>query len=70
MLKQRHISKRLDNSVKNTLIGLIGQIFDDNDSGNNLKQVASQLLQELKLLPFRKMKFFSSKIYYDKDDLD
>lgn len=69
MLKQRHISIRLDDSVKNTLIGLIGQIFDDNDSDNNLKQVASQLLQELKLLPFRKMKF-SSKIYYDKDDLD
>ncbi len=41
----------------------------DDEENNNLKQQqASKILEKLQLLPFRKMKF-SSKLYYDQNDL-
>jgi hypothetical protein len=61
MMKQKHISQRLDDTDKAELIKLAAEMFKSNQ--NNLKQRASELLEKLQVLPFRKLKF-SSKLYY------
>jgi hypothetical protein len=65
MMKQKHISQRLDDTDKAELIKLAAEMFKSNQ--NNLKQRASELLEKLQVLPFRKLKF-SSKLYYKQND--
>jgi hypothetical protein len=61
MIKQEHISQRLDNTDKAELIKLAAKMFKSNQ--NNLKQRASELLEKLQVL----LKF-SSKLYYNQND--
>ncbi|ORE09056.1 hypothetical protein BCV72DRAFT_321325 [Rhizopus microsporus var. microsporus] len=68
MIKQRHISERLDNGGKAKLLGIVAKMSKESSDQDSLKQQASQILEKLQVLPFRKMKF-SSKLYYDQDDL-
>ncbi|KAI7907664.1 uncharacterized protein BX663DRAFT_528421 [Cokeromyces recurvatus] len=65
MLQQRHISERLDDGVKNTVLELAEKMIADEEV--NLKQHISELLEKLQVLLFRKLKF-SSRIFYDQND--
>ncbi|KAI7904686.1 uncharacterized protein BX663DRAFT_541673 [Cokeromyces recurvatus] len=65
MLQQRHISERLDDGVKNTVLELAEKMIVDEEV--NLKQHIGELLEKLQVLPFRKLKF-SSKIFCDQND--
>jgi hypothetical protein len=68
IIKQRHISKRLDNDDKAKLLEIVAKMSKESSGQDSLKQQAGQILEKLQVLPFRKMKF-SSKLYYDQDDL-
>ncbi|CEI94136.1 hypothetical protein RMCBS344292_08357 [Rhizopus microsporus] len=65
MLQQKHISKRLDDAVKTKVLELTDEMFTSEQA--SLKQRASELLEKLHVLPFRKLKF-STKVYYDQND--
>ncbi|CEG69743.1 hypothetical protein RMATCC62417_05764 [Rhizopus microsporus] len=65
MLQQKHISKRLDDAVKTKVLELTDEMFTSEQA--SLKQRASELLEKLHVLPFRKLKF-STKAYYDQND--
>ncbi|KAI7902387.1 uncharacterized protein BX663DRAFT_552310 [Cokeromyces recurvatus] len=66
MLQQKHISVRLSHSDKTKLLCIVAEM--SRGEQENLKQQASKLLEQLQVLPFRKIKF-SSKLFYDQDDL-
>ncbi|ORE02996.1 hypothetical protein BCV72DRAFT_233768 [Rhizopus microsporus var. microsporus] len=68
MIKQRHISERLDNDDKTKLLEIVAKMSKENSDQDSLKQQAGEKLEKLQVFPFRKMKF-SSKLYYDQDDL-
>ncbi|CEG77330.1 hypothetical protein RMATCC62417_12104 [Rhizopus microsporus] len=68
MIKQRHISDRLDNNDKAKLFEIVAKMSKESSDQGSLKQQAGQILEKLQVLPFRKMKF-SSRLYYDQDDL-
>ncbi|CEG82902.1 hypothetical protein RMATCC62417_16893 [Rhizopus microsporus] len=68
MIKQRYISERLDNDDKTKLLEIVAKMSKESSDQDSLKQQAGQILKKLQVLPFRKMKF-SSKLYYDQDDL-
>ncbi|RCH90917.1 hypothetical protein CU097_009508 [Rhizopus azygosporus] len=65
MLQQKHILKRLDDAVKTKVLELTNEMFTSEQA--SLKQRASELLEKLHVLPFRKLKF-STKVYYDQND--
>ncbi|KAI9256066.1 hypothetical protein EDC94DRAFT_586909 [Helicostylum pulchrum] len=67
MMKQAHISRRFTDPEKTQILEIGARMSRSNQDG--LKQQASRLLEKLQLLPFRKMKF-SSKLYYDQNDLN
>ncbi|RCH99918.1 hypothetical protein CU097_014140 [Rhizopus azygosporus] len=66
ILQQKHLSVRLSQSDKTKLLRIITVL--SRGEQEDLKQQASELLGQLQVLPFRKMKF-SSKVFYDQDDL-
>ncbi|KAI7905402.1 uncharacterized protein BX663DRAFT_280897 [Cokeromyces recurvatus] len=66
MLQQKHISVRLSHSDKTKLLRIVTEM--SRGEQESLKQQASKLLEQLQILPFRKIKF-SSKLFYDQDDL-
>ncbi|CEG76434.1 hypothetical protein RMATCC62417_11331 [Rhizopus microsporus] len=68
MIKQRHVSERLDNDDKAKLLEIVAKTSKESSDQDSLKQQAGQILEKLQVLPFRRMKF-SSKLYYDQDDL-
>ncbi|CEJ02539.1 hypothetical protein RMCBS344292_16540 [Rhizopus microsporus] len=68
MISQRHISERLDNVGKTKLLEIVAKMSKESNDQGSLKQQASQILEKLQVLPFRKMKF-SVKLYYDQANL-
>ncbi|PHZ10586.1 uncharacterized protein RHIMIDRAFT_239412 [Rhizopus microsporus ATCC 52813] len=68
MVKQRHISERLDNNDKAKLLETVAKMSKESSDQDSLKQQAGQILEKLQVLSFRKMKL-SFKLYYDQDDL-
>ncbi|CEG63188.1 hypothetical protein RMATCC62417_00375 [Rhizopus microsporus] len=68
MISQRHISERLDNVGKTKLLEIVAKMSKESNDQGCLKQQASQILEKLQVLPFRKMKF-SVKLYYDQANL-
>ncbi|GAA5811705.1 hypothetical protein MFLAVUS_005146 [Mucor flavus] len=66
MLQQKHISIRLSNRDKTKLLRIVTEM--SRGEQENFKQQASKLLEQLQVLPFRKLKF-SAKLFYDQDDL-
>ncbi|KAG1137810.1 hypothetical protein G6F37_012511 [Rhizopus arrhizus] len=66
MLKQKHISERLDDSEKSKFLGLTKEMCL-RPQQSNYKKTISTALGKLHLLPFRKMKF-SSKLFFDQND--
>ncbi|GAA5794730.1 hypothetical protein HPULCUR_000076 [Helicostylum pulchrum] len=65
MIQQTHISRRLDDAVKAEVLALANEMFTSEQAG--LRQRASELLEKLQILPFRKSKFLI-KLYYNQID--
>lgn len=55
IIKQRHISERLDNDDKAKLLEIVAKMSKESSDQDSLKQQAGQILAKLQLLPFRKM---------------
>ncbi|KAI9483772.1 MAG: hypothetical protein EXX96DRAFT_632426 [Benjaminiella poitrasii] len=65
IIQQNHVTKRLDTRVTEEVFELTEEMLTGGN--NDQKARVNTLLENLQILPFRKMKF-SSKIYYDQND--
>ncbi|KAI7895473.1 uncharacterized protein EV154DRAFT_573288 [Mucor mucedo] len=63
MMQQNHVKRRLNNTEKAEIL----KIMSETGQVDLLRNRASQRLEKLQILPFRKLKF-SSKLYFDKND--
>ncbi|GAA5807290.1 hypothetical protein MFLAVUS_000647 [Mucor flavus] len=66
MMQQHHVKRRLKNIEKAEILKIAEKTLETGQV-DLLRKRASQLLEKLQILPFRKLKF-SSKLYFDKND--
>ncbi|CEG74416.1 hypothetical protein RMATCC62417_09640 [Rhizopus microsporus] len=65
MLQQKHISERLDDSVKSKALDL-AETMHIQPQQSGYKKTISTTLEKLQILPFRKMKFLS-KLFFEQN---
>lgn len=65
-MQQHHVKRRLKNIEKAEILKIAEKTLETGQV-DLLRKRASQLLEKLQILPFRKLKF-SSKLYFDKND--
>ncbi|CEP17069.1 hypothetical protein [Parasitella parasitica] len=66
MLLQKHVSERLDDSMKSEVQDLARMMYE-RPQEKRYKVTITAILERLQLLPFRKMKF-SSRLYYEQSE--